>query len=331
MAVSVNTLVGNIAVGLATGTYTPALNVGATNATATGKYHQKGDRLFCEGTVLFSGAGGAGAAFTVSLPSGYVIDTSKIAGGTATDNDTASYLGDGQWFDAGTAFKQLHVVYNSTTTVKFDELPGLLLDSAMASGDGVKFRFDVPVTGALTLTAATIGVTDFPTNATELQGLTVAGDAPSDGDVLSWDDGAQEWTPVAPSGGGANELIVVNETGSQVWPASAGAWGDLDSIELTAGTWDISVTLLSATFGSTDCTRIEMGIGAVAGNNQTGLDLGLNYIAEDTFALNGFSTIVMAPFEVTPVGTTTYYLKVRATTGNTNLTAVYSIRARRIA
>lgn len=96
---------------------------------------------------------------------------------------------------------------------------------------------------------------------------------------------------------------------------SSGTYGDLGSIALTAGDWDIfySVVLLSA--ASSSITEFRAGIGTVTGNSATGLTFGLNAVNTGNAMPSGSNSAGPYVFvqRASLTGSTTYYAKVRAT------------------
>lgn len=124
-------------------TLTYACNTAATHVAMCSRV---GDMLHVEAISTFTNASDA-TTCTAVLPSGYVIDTAKLAGATAATNVGASLLGTGVWQDAGTAFKVIQFMYASTTSVKANENPGLLAGNQMANGDSIKWVFSVPIVG----------------------------------------------------------------------------------------------------------------------------------------------------------------------------------------
>lgn len=124
--------------------YTPTLS-SSTNATVnTSQYRRVGDSIEVRGFITWSGAGG-GSGFSVSLPSGFSIDTNKI-------NSTVQngLIGQAQWFDNGTARKIVGVTYNTTTNVTFEELTssaGALTGPGFAASDTLSYFFHVPISG----------------------------------------------------------------------------------------------------------------------------------------------------------------------------------------
>lgn len=110
--------------------------------TNSGKWRRVGDMMEIEAYVEWNGSGGGGTLL-VDIPSGYTIDTAKIA------YTTSSRLGGGQWLDSGTAYYDVSVVYADTNSVRFMQTGGTayLDGSAFTSGDQMKFNIMVPITG----------------------------------------------------------------------------------------------------------------------------------------------------------------------------------------
>ena len=91
------------------------------------------------------------------------------------------------------------------------------------------------------------------------------------------------------------------------YPAT-GTWGDLTSISLTAGDWDIAAVTQQTTPGTmTGETRI--GISTTSGNSATGLTIGYNRLTfpNATVAADSGSSIPMYRLQLS--STTTVYLK----------------------
>lgn len=94
--------------------FTPT-GTGVSNVTYTGKYRRVGDSMEVSGRATFSGASTAGA-FTMTIPTGFTIDTSKILSTTANEQQ----LGSGVFYDLSALVAYpLTVYYNSTTSIKF--------------------------------------------------------------------------------------------------------------------------------------------------------------------------------------------------------------------
>lgn len=110
--------------------------------TNSGKWRRVGDMMEIEVFVEWNGAGGGGGLL-IDIPSGYTIDTAKLA------SATTSRVGGGQWLDNGTAYYDVSVIYSDTNSLKFMQTSGTayLDGSAFASGDQMKFNAMVPITG----------------------------------------------------------------------------------------------------------------------------------------------------------------------------------------
>jgi hypothetical protein len=102
---------------------------------------------------------------------------------------------------------------------------------------------------------------------------------------------------------------VESVVGSTSAPASA-AYGDLTSITLTAGDWDISAVVTGELNGAT-LTSMSAGLGTTTGNNGSGMVYGDTAGDFLPTAANraGFA---MPPKQVRLAATTTYYLKMLA-------------------
>jgi hypothetical protein len=94
-------------------------------------------------------------------------------------------------------------------------------------------------------------------------------------------------------------------------PGANGNWGDLASIQLTPGTWDISAIACFNLNGSTT-TAIDTGISTNAGNNGAGMVYGDNLVEgpPPTAAYVVTQQISQYRVTVTTVPYTTYYHKV---------------------
>lgn len=112
-------------------------------------------------------------------------------------------------------------------------------------------------------------------------------------------------------------------------PAANGVWGDATSISLTAGDWDVSALLLLAGSGGVT-TAGDVAIGTASGTSTTGLVLGSNWCQFQYISANGSRSAGSVPcWRANISGTTTYYLKVRATYSSTP-TYTCRISARRV-
>lgn len=114
--------------------------------------------------------------------------------------------------------------------------------------------------------------------------------------------------------GDIGEYITAN--GSAAFPAS-NVTGDVASISLTAGDWDIAASML-VTPGSSD-TLYRIGISTIAGNSFSGGGLadGLNTFKVPGAATGSNQSLYVPRYRVQPTVTTTYYFKYNATYGGT--------------
>jgi hypothetical protein len=126
----------------------------STNTTYSGFWRRVGDSM--EVTVLVSVSGAPTAAsLTVNLPTGYTIDTAKLAGGADTNNRA---LGKASILDSGTAIFVGFIGYSSTSAVSVQNVDDAASGVAMgavsntnpmtfASGDAVFIEYKVPISG----------------------------------------------------------------------------------------------------------------------------------------------------------------------------------------
>jgi hypothetical protein len=95
------------------------------------------------------------------------------------------------------------------------------------------------------------------------------------------------------------------------FPAT-GVIGDLTSISLTAGDWDISAFATPQRNGAT-WTAVATGITATSGNSTTGRVVGSNWGEIVPGAANDSAVVAVPNYRVSLAGTTTYYLKMQGT------------------
>lgn len=112
---------------------------------------------------------------------------------------------------------------------------------------------------------------------------------------------------------------------------TADQWGDLTSISLPAGQWEVSTNSEWFSNGGTTTTVIATGVSTTAGNSSTGLTNGDNRTrGTKTQTTQMSDTLAMAANLVSPTTTTTYYMKAFAGTSITNLQIAFRISARRV-
>lgn len=100
----------------------------------------------------------------------------------------------------------------------------------------------------------------------------------------------------------------VSQLVSTNFPAT-GDFGDLGSMSLSAGDWDISFVLLAFANGAT-VTSVSLGISSTSGNSTTGLDQGDNRLSFREPNANTPSGCTIASYRVSLTAETTYYAKV---------------------
>jgi hypothetical protein len=111
----------------------------------------------------------------------------------------------------------------------------------------------------------------------------------------------------------------------------SGAFGDLLSIPLTAGDWDISAALFYDANGSTWST-VNIGISTTTGNSTAGLFLGdnrLTFIWAQSVTTPLFVSMTIPEFRVSNTAPFTYYLKYATSQSAGTPTAAGRISARR--
>lgn len=117
-------------------------------------------------------------------------------------------------------------------------------------------------------------------------------------------------------------------TGGNNFPTST-QFGDLVSVSLTPGDWDVSILLVTDKNGSTT-TAYEMGFSATSGNSSTGLTLGLNYAYLTAGTATDGNSGSIPPYRISLSATTTYYLKYKAIYSAGTPRAYGRITARRV-
>jgi hypothetical protein len=101
---------------------------------------------------------------------------------------------------------------------------------------------------------------------------------------------------------------VVLSTVSLVNYPATGTWGDLTSISLTAGDWDIAAITQQTTPG-TMTGETRLGISTTSGNSATGLTIGYNRLTFITATATTDSGGSIPMYRLSLASTTTVYLK----------------------
>jgi hypothetical protein len=146
-------------------------------------------------------------------------------------------------------------------------------------------KFNVTAASGNTAIAGTLAVTGATTLTGGIVGTAVVGNA---------------------TAGNVGEVI--SATFSNTSAPTTTQWGDMTSINLTAGDWDVTFQLHLAANGATINTA-QMGISSTTGNSSAGLVTGDNLISivPATTTYDTSSSIVA--FRININGTTTYYAK----------------------
>jgi hypothetical protein len=130
--------------------YTPT-GSWTSNTTYTGLWRRVGKQIEVQANLTLSGAPNA-ASLTISIPSGYSIDTSNMVNGTSQDQ----WVGGGAGIRTGTAHLVLSAVYNNTTSIQVGYQNSILGQFAnvtntapytFGNGDTIQVTFKVPILG----------------------------------------------------------------------------------------------------------------------------------------------------------------------------------------
>ena len=130
---------------------------------------------------------------------------------------------------------------------------------------------------------------------------------------------------------GKTEVVESFASPSIAYPFGANVWGDLTSIDLTVGEWDITYRGRIGTGGTGATHNQNYFVGTVAGDNTTGRILGLNATGETISGAFNSPASVMPRYTVNVTQDTTFYLKTVSTAVPTNYTLVeYTLNARKV-
>lgn len=318
-----------------TATTMSPVNAGSTS-TVTAYVRRVGDTASFSGVINVTGTMGTGSV-GLSLPSGYVINTSKIPGtaynatlGLASVRNTN-----------GTNYQSGVVVYENTTSVDFlayktdgtyatatNLNQNTNIPITFESGDFIYFEFSVPIVGWTSANYLGKMLTGFASCGVARSGI-VNNDSSNTGGnpIKGRTDG------VADSAGYVGEYV---EAAGSATSATTDEWNDGGSagIALTAGTWDLQATVVFDPASGTTTTGLQVCIGTVSGNNSTGLDTKRNQVKIGFGGgITGTATHIMASpvFRVTISSTTTYYPKGFASFSASTMTIEATLIARRIA
>ena len=98
------------------------------------------------------------------------------------------------------------------------------------------------------------------------------------------------------------------------WPFASADFGDLTSILLPVGTWDLSLLIYTNNNGVVTTTSIDYGVSTFPGNDSSGLVLGSNLIelAPVLLSSGAKNSSSIPDYVVTVTTPTTYYFKGQA-------------------
>lgn len=166
--------------------------------------------------------------------------------------------------------------------------------AAATLGDGWHCVIKNDGTGTITLD---------PNGSETVNGATTLALAPGQGGLVVTDGSAFRLLYLTGNIGEYTESVV-----AVVSAGTSGQWADTTSLSLTAGDWDVSLTMFAQDQGAT-ITVAEYGISSTSGNSSTGLVMGSNYslLAKGYTANQAAGSI--PSYRVSITGTTTYYAK----------------------
>ena len=127
--------------------------------------------------------------------------------------------------------------------------------------------------------------------------------------------------------GNVGEVVLSSITSPTNYPAT-GTWGDLTSISLTAGDWDIAALTQQTTPG-TMTGETRLGISTTSGNSATGLTIGYNRLTFPNATALADSGASIPMYRLSLASTTTVYLKFFTEYSSGTPKAVGTIIARR--
>lgn len=122
--------------------------------------------------------------------------------------------------------------------------------------------------------------------------------------------------------------IIESNVSAVNFPTSS-QYGDLTSISLTAGDWDVAGLMQAAASGAT-VTNVEVGISTTSGNSTTGLTIGKNFVAFREPISTSDSTASIPRYRIKLAATTTVYLKYQSTYAAATPKAYGTLTARRV-
>lgn len=166
--------------------------------------------------------------------------------------------------------------------------------------------------------------------ASPAQKLHVVGNVQTSGNVIFSTSGkgiVGTATNDSADAGNVGEVVLSSITSPTNYPAT-NTWGDLTSISLTAGDWDIAALTQQTTPG-TMTGETRLGISTTSGNSATGLTIGYNRLTFPNATAVADSGASIPMYRLSLASTTTVYLKFFTEYSSGTPKAVGTIIARR--
>jgi hypothetical protein len=134
--------------------------------------------------------------------------------------------------------------------------------------------------------------------------------------------------------GQAGDFYEAYSSTATSFPYSSDTYGDLTSLTLPPGEYDMSFSISTYNVGSITIGNLRIGIGTASGSGTTGLAHGRNFLEqtlESTSSGVVHPPVSMSGIIVRPTATTTYYLKATFSASAANLQTIsYRMTARKI-
>ena len=131
---------------------------------------------------------------------------------------------------------------------------------------------------------------------------------------------------------GQSEYLESKSSSVVSWPITAAEFGDLTSLVLTPGEWDLTAVFNFDNNGAVTAGIFDCGISTTTGNSGSGLNFAENRVRADNRGTTLISSFAAVPnYRVSITATTTFYLKGSYSSAITNLRLLgYRLSARRI-
>jgi hypothetical protein len=128
---------------------------------------------------------------------------------------------------------------------------------------------------------------------------------------------------------GETELVEAS-SGFISFPITASTYGDLATISLSPGEWDIQAHAVYYSNGATTTSLVQLGINNVSGTTSPGTE-GIEYlVTTKRGSSTNRDTLTLSRNGIIVTSTENWYLKAAANTSTTNLEVAYKISARRV-